>query len=65
MIDYDDDEDDDSFTNFKFKTYDNMLWNKKINIPVCVISLSSVIKKENIHYPMFRLQKCSYKNESS
>ena len=35
----------------------------KINIPGCVISLSSVIKKENIHYPMFRLQKCFYENE--
>ena len=35
-----------------------------INIPVCVISLSSVIKKENIYYPIFRLQKCFYENES-
>ena len=37
---------------------------KKNNILVCVISLSSVIKKENIHYPIFRLQKCFYENES-
>ena len=37
---------------------------KKINVPVCVISLSSVIKKENIHYPIFRLQKRFYENES-
>ena len=59
----DNDEDDDSLTNFKFKTDDNLLYNKKINIPVCVISLSSVIKKENIHYPIFRLQKCFYENE--
>ena len=59
VIDYDDnDEDDDSLTNFKFKTDDNLLYNKKINISVYVISLSSVIKKENIHYPIFRLQKC-------
>ena len=64
VIDYDDnDEDDDSLTNFKFKTDDNLLYNKKINIPVCVISLSSVIKIENIHYPIFRLQKCFYENE--
>ena len=55
VIDYDDnDEDDDSLTNFKFKTDDNLLYNKKINIPVCVLLLSSVIKKENIHYPIFR-----------
>ena len=33
-------------------------------IPVCLISLSSVIKKENIHYPIFKLQKCFYENES-
>ena len=58
VIDYDDnDEDDDSLTNFKFKTDDNLLYNKKINIPVCVISLSNVIKKENIHYPIL-----DYKN---
>ena len=35
---------------------------KKINIPVCVISLSSVIKKENIHYAILKLQKCFYDN---
>ena len=65
VIDYDDnDEDDDSLTNFKFKTDDNLLCNKKINIPVCVISLSSVIKKENIHYPIFKLQKCFSENEN-
>ena len=45
MIDYNDDEDDDSLANFKFKTDDNLLCNKKINITVCVIYLSSVIKK--------------------
>ena len=60
----DNDEDDYSLTNFKFKTDDNLLYNKKINIPVCVISLSSVIKKENIQYPILRLQKCFYENES-
>ena len=37
---------------------------KKNNIPVCVISLSSVIEKENIHYPLFRLQKCFDENEN-
>ena len=48
VIDYDDN-DDDSITNFKFKTYDNLLYNKKINVPICIISVCSVIKKENIH----------------
>ena len=62
----DNDEDDYSLTNFKFKTDDNLLYNKKINIPVCVISqlISSVIKKESIPYPILRLQKCFYENES-
>ena len=64
VIDNDNDKDDDSLTNFKFKTDDNLLYNKTINIPVCVISLSSVIKKENTHYPILRLQKCFYENES-
>ena len=68
MIDYDDnelddDEDDDiNLNRFKFRTDDNLLYNTKINIPVCVISLSSVIKKENIHYPIFKLQKCFNEN---
>ena len=69
MIDYDDDDEDDEDddinpSRFKFRTNDNSLYNKKINIPVCVISLSSVIKRENIHYPLFKLQKCFYENES-
>ena len=44
VIDYDDnDEDDDSLTNFKFKTDDNLVYNQKINVPVCIISICSVI----------------------
>ena len=67
VIDYDDDDDDDddydiNLSRFKFRTDDNLFYNKKINIPVCVISLSSVIKKENIHYPILKLQKCFYEN---
>ena len=60
VIDYDDDDDDYdiNLSRFKFRTDDNLLYNKKINIPVCVISLSSVIKKENIYYPMLKLQRC-------
>ena len=66
VIDNNNDNDEDyySLTNFKFKTDDNLLYNKKINIPVCVISLSSIIKKENIQYSILRLQKCFYENES-
>ena len=43
---------------FRFKTGDNLVHNEKINIPVCVISLSSVIKKEWIYCPSLKLQKC-------
>ena len=60
VIDYhgDDDDDDINPSRFKIRSDDNLLYNKKINIPVCVISLSSVIKKENIHY-----QYLNYKND--
>ena len=49
-----------NFVGFKFKMDDKLVYNKKINIPVCVISLSSVIKRKNNYYPNFRLQKCFY-----
>ena len=42
--DDDDEDDDDSLTNFKFKTDDNLLYNKKINIPVCAV----LLKKKTI-----------------
>ena len=43
---------------FKFKTDDNSVYNQKLNVKVCVISLSSVIKRKNIYYLQFKLQKC-------
>ena len=36
----------DDFLKFKFRTDDNSVYNEIINIPVCVISLSSVIKRK-------------------
>ena len=43
VIDYDDnDEDDDSLTYFKFKTDDNLVHNKKINVPICIMSICTV-----------------------
>ena len=48
------------FMRFRFKTDDKLVYNQKINIPVCVISISSVIKKRDIYYPQFKLQKCYY-----
>ena len=49
---------------FKFRTDDNLVYNKKINIPVCAMSLSSVIKRKIFYYPTFRLQRCFYERES-
>ena len=49
---------------FKFKTDANLVYDEKINIPVCVISISSVIKEKIIHNPILKLQKCLYENFS-
>ena len=38
------------FMRFKFRTDDKLVFNREINIPVCVISLSGVIKKGDIYY---------------
>ena len=51
------------FMRFRFRADDDSIYNKKIKIPFCVISLSSIIKKENIYYPQFRLQKCFYEKD--
>ena len=51
-------------TKFKFKTDDNLVYDEKINIYVCVILLSSVIKKDWIYCPILKLQKCLYENFS-
>ena len=32
------------FMRFKFRTDDKLVYNQKVNIPVCVISLSCVVK---------------------
>ena len=45
---------------FRFRTDDDLPYNQKINVPVSVIPLSSVIKRKNVYHPNFRLQKCFY-----
>ena len=45
------------FMTFGFRSDDNLFYNKKITIKVCVISLRSVIKEGNICYSQFRLRK--------
>ena len=53
---------DKDFTTFKFKTDDNLVYNRKINVPVCVISISSVFKERNWYYPQIDLQDCFYES---
>ena len=43
----------------KFKTND-LVFNKIINIPVCVIVVSSVFKEEESYYPQISLHDCFY-----
>ena len=54
----------DDFMKFKFRTDDNLPYIEKINIPICLISLSSVIKRKNSYYPNFRLRDCFYESEN-
>ena len=47
---------------FRFKTNDNLVYNQKINVPVCVISISSVFEERNWYYPQIELQDCFYES---
>ena len=51
------------FMRFKFRTNDKLVYNQKINIPVCAISIGVVIKKGDLYYPQIKLQKCFYEND--
>ena len=51
------------FIRFKFKTDDNLVYDKKLNVPVCVISISGVVKKGHWYYPQIKLQKCFFEND--
>ena len=53
---------DSDSTKLRFKTDDNLIYDEKDNIPVCVISRSSVIKKDWIYCPILKLQKCLITN---
>ena len=66
MISWIDEEDctfNDDFFKFKFRTDDNIVYDEIINIPVSVISLSSVIKRKNNYYPNFELKDCYYERK--
>ena len=51
------------FTRFRFKTDDKLPYNQKINVPVCVISISSVVNKGGWYYFQTSLQECFYEND--
>ena len=48
------------FMRFKFKTNHKLPYNQKINVPVCVISISGVVKKDDWCYPQIKVQNCFY-----
>ena len=50
------------FMRLMFKTDDKLVYNKVVNIPVCVIALSCVVKRGNFYCPQSKLQKCFYEN---
>ena len=49
------------FMRFRFKTNDNLPYNQKIDVAVCVISISSVFK-QGWFYPQTELQDRFYEN---
>ena len=51
------------FLRFKFKTDDKLPYKQKINVPVCVISTSSVFEERNWYYPQIELQDCFYEGD--
>ena len=48
---------------FKFKTNDNLVCNQKINVSVCVISVTGLLKERDWYYPQIELQDCFYESE--
>ena len=49
------------FMRFRLETDDKLHYNKKINVAVCVISISSVFE-QGWYYPQVNLQVCFYEN---
>ena len=49
----------------KIKTNDDLVFNKMINIPVCVIIVSSIFKENERYYPHISLHDCFYEKEIS
>ena len=52
-----------NFMRFRFKTNDKLPYNEKTDVPLCVVSMSSVVKKGDWYYPQIKLQDCFYEND--
>ena len=53
------------FMKIRFKTNDDLLLNKIINIPVCVLIVSSIFKEDSKYYPQVLLHDCFYEYEEN
>ena len=53
------------FMKIRFKTNDNLPLDKIINIPVCVVIVSSIFKEDNEHYPQVLLHDFFYEYEEN
>ena len=51
------------FMRIKIETDDALPYNEQINVPVCVIAISSVFKENEVDYPQITLHGCSYDYE--
>ena len=51
------------FMRFKLKADDKLVYNQKINVPICVISISSVFESGGWYYPQIELQYCFYESD--
>ena len=49
----------------KFKTSDYIIFNEIVNIPLCVIVVSSVFKENDGYYPQISLLDCFYEKDVS
>ena len=50
---------------FRFKASDNLPYNQKINVKVCVISIGSVFEERNWYYPQIELQAYFYESSEN
>ena len=48
-----------------FESSDILPLNKIINVPVCIIAISSVFHEDNKYYPQFFLHDCFYEYETN